>query len=119
MGLQAIVIEDESYERAKNKEDFIKRYIFPGGFLPSNEAMQRSMSSVTELRVRESEDIGRHYAETLRRWRDNLDDNDEALAALNLGDSFERMWRFYLSYCEAAFLERHISCGQFVLARIR
>ncbi|MEO9180776.1 MAG: cyclopropane-fatty-acyl-phospholipid synthase family protein [Acidimicrobiales bacterium] len=117
MGLQAIVIEDQSYERAKKKEDFIKRYIFPGGFLPSTEALLRSMSSVTDLRIRDIEDIGRHYAETLRLWRGNLDDNREALEALNLGAHFERMWRFYLSYCEAAFLERHISCGQFVLSR--
>lgn len=117
MGLQAITIDDFSYERAKNRDDFIKRMIFPGGFLPSLEAIVRSSSSVSDLRVVNVEDIGRHYAETLSRWRANLAAHGSRVRELGLGEEFHRMWHMYLGYCEAAFLERHISDVQLVLAR--
>lgn len=117
MALQAITIADRSYERAKNSRDFIKAFIFPGGFLPSIESMVRSMTAVSDLRVVDLEDIGRHYAETLARWRANLARNADAVAALGLGERFARLWHLYLSYCEGAFLERHVSDVQMVLAR--
>jgi cyclopropane-fatty-acyl-phospholipid synthase len=117
MGLQAIVIEDQSYERAKTSDDFIKRFVFPGGFIPSVNAMLDSMTSVTDLRVTDLEDIGLHYVETLRRWRSNLELNAEAVRDLELGPAFERLWKYYLCYCEAGFLERHVSDVQLVLAR--
>ena len=117
MGLQVITIDDFSYERAKNRDDFIKRMVFPGGFLPSLEAIVHSSSSVSDLRMVDLEDIGRHYAQTLVRWRENLARRSTEVAALGLGEEFERMWHMYLCYCEAAFLERHISDVQVVLAR--
>ena len=117
MALQAITINDFSYERTKNSDDFIKRMIFPGGFLPSLEAIVRSSSSVSDLRVVDLEDIGRHYAETLSRWRANIAAHSDEVTALGLGEEFSRMWHMYLCYCEAAFLERHISDVQLVLAR--
>lgn len=117
MALQAIVIEDDSYERTKNKEDFIKNMIFPGGFLPSLGAIQRSSSAVSDFVITDIQDIGLHYAETLRRWRLNLVTNREAYEALGLGNTFHRMWMMYLQYCEAAFLERHVSDVQIVLQR--
>jgi len=117
MALQAIVIEDRSYERAKRHEDFIRQFIFPGGFLPSIEAIAGSVSRRGALRIVELEDIGRHYAETLRRWRGNLLRNAERVDSLGLGDTFSRMWHMYLCYCEAAFLERHVSDVQVLLAR--
>ena len=117
MGLQAITINDFSYERAKNRDDFIKRMIFPGGFLPSLESIIHSSSAVSDLRVVDLEDIGRHYAETLVRWRANLAEHASQVQELGLGEEFERMWHMYLCYCEAAFLERHISDVQVVLAR--
>jgi cyclopropane-fatty-acyl-phospholipid synthase len=119
MGLQAIVIDDRSYERTKRSSDFIKNQIFPGGFLPSLEAMINSTSKHTDLRVLDVEDIGRHYAETLSRWRENLHVHAEAVALLNLGERFHRLWSLYLSYCEGAFLERHISDVQMIFARDR
>jgi cyclopropane-fatty-acyl-phospholipid synthase len=119
MGLQAIVIDDRSYERTKRSSDFIKDQIFPGGFLPSLEAMINSTSKHTDLRVLDVEDIGRHYAETLARWRENLHVHAEAVALLNLGERFHRLWSLYLSYCEGAFLERHISDVQMVFVRDR
>ena len=117
MVLQAITINDFSFERAKNRDDFIKHMVFPGGFLPSLEAIVRSSSSVSDLRRVDLEDIGRHYAETLARWRVNLADHAARVQELDLGEEFTRMWHTYLCYCEAAFLERHISDVQLVLAR--
>jgi cyclopropane-fatty-acyl-phospholipid synthase len=117
MGLQAIVIDDRSYERAKHHDDFIKHFIFPGGFLPSIESMTRSMTGHSDLRVVDLEDIGVHYVETLRRWRSNLETNADAVKGLGFTEDFSRRWDFYLSYCEAAFIERHVSDVQLVLAR--
>jgi cyclopropane-fatty-acyl-phospholipid synthase len=117
MGLQAIVIDDRSYERAKYHDDFIKRFIFPGGFIPSILSMTDSMTRHSDLRVVHLEDIGAHYAETLRRWRANLASNATAVESLGFGQEFSRRWNFYLSYCEAAFIERHVSDVQLVLAR--
>ena len=115
MALQAITIDDRSYHRAKSGTDFVKAYVFPGSCLPSVEVLVRAAARVG-LRVTWLEDIGLHYAETLRRWRANLDQRAHELAALGLGERFERLWRLYLSYCEAAFLERHVSDVQMVLA---
>jgi cyclopropane-fatty-acyl-phospholipid synthase len=117
MALQAIVIEPQRYERAKNTRDFIKAFIFPGGCLPSMEAIVHSVSRVTDLTVTRVDDYGLHYGETLRRWRANLHHDEEALDAMGLDERFVRMWDFYLCYCEAAFDERSISVVQMALAR--
>ncbi|HEY6532881.1 MAG TPA: cyclopropane-fatty-acyl-phospholipid synthase family protein [Acidimicrobiales bacterium] len=117
MALQAILIEPQRYERAKTTQDFIKRFIFPGGCLPSMEAILRSARRVTDLSVTAVHDYGLHYAETLRRWQANLHRDDEALGAMGLDERFVRMWDFYLAYCEAAFEERSISVVQMALAR--
>jgi cyclopropane-fatty-acyl-phospholipid synthase len=116
MALQAIVINDQSYERAKHHDDFIRRFIFPGGCLPSINAVSSSLTRVTELGIFDVEDIGQHYAATLVRWHENLERNWEEIAAAGLDEEFHRMWRLYLCYCEAAFLERHISAVQMVIA---
>lgn len=116
MALQAITVEDRSFERAKNGTDFIREYIFPGGCLPSVESITRSVRRSTPLAVVDLEDIGRHYAETLRRWHENVAAHRTEIEALGLGDRFLRLWAFYLCYCEGAFLERHISDVQLVLA---
>jgi len=113
--LQAIVIDDGSFERAKHHDDFIRRSIFPGGCLPSVTSIARKASAVG-LRIVGLRDIGRHYAETLRRWRSNLDEHAIALNEMGLGRGFRRRWELYLAYCEAAFLERHISDVQVVMA---
>lgn len=117
MALQAITIDDRAYDRAKNRTDFIKDMIFPGGFLPSLESLVRTSSRVSELRVQEVSDMGLHYAETLSRWRDNLAHNDDAVRAFGYGEAFHRMWQMYLAYCEAAFLEQHISDVQILFTR--
>jgi cyclopropane-fatty-acyl-phospholipid synthase len=116
MALQAITVEDRSFERAKNGTDFVREYIFPGGCLPSLEAITRSVRRATPLVVVDVEDIGRHYAETLRRWDENVVARAGEVTALGLDTRFQRLWHFYLCYCEGAFLERHISDVQMVLA---
>ncbi len=114
--VQAIVIEDSSFERAKRHDDFIRRRIFPGGCLPS-------LRVITELAQRwgldvvSVTDIGEHYPETLRRWRANVHAHAEEVARLGWGEGALREWDMYLAYCEAAFLERHITDVQVVLRR--
>ena len=115
--LQAIVIDDRSFERAKHHRDFVRTMIFPGGCLPSVGSLTTSVARATDLRIVDLEDIGHHYAETLRRWADNLRAQTEAVAALGVSQQFRRLWDLYLAYCEASFLERHISDVQLVLAK--
>ena len=115
--LQAIVIDDRSFARAKWHRDFIRRMVFPGGCLPSVASITDSLARATDLRVVHLEDIGRHYAETLRRWATNLEDNAAALERLGVSDQLRRLWALYLAYCEAAFLEHHVSDVQVVLAK--
>ena len=115
--IQAIVIDDRSFERAKRHQDFVRRMVFPGGCLPSVSSLTSSLARATDLRIVDLEDVGRHYAETLRRWADNLADNADAVEALGMGREFHRLWNLYLAYCEASFLERHISDVQLILAK--
>ncbi len=114
--IQAICVPDRRYERTKNTEDFIRRFIFPGGFLPSIGAVTRSVSRATRMQVIDVEDFSAHYAETLRRWRERFDERIDEVHALGLDERFCRLWRFYLAYCEAGFLERHCTVNQFVIA---
>jgi cyclopropane-fatty-acyl-phospholipid synthase len=116
MALQAITVDDRSYERAKNGTDFVREFIFPGGCIPSVEAIARSLRRATPLLVVDLEDIGAHYVETLRRWYQNVDAQRDAVTALGLDARFQRLWDFYLCYCEGAFAERHISDVQMIMA---
>lgn len=116
MALQAIVIGEHSFERAKRSEDFLKRFIFPGSCIPSVEAIVASARSAGALAVVDLEDIGRHYAQTLARWRDAFDAAAEEHRTLGFDERFRRLWRFYLAYCEAGFLEGHVSDVQMILA---
>jgi cyclopropane-fatty-acyl-phospholipid synthase len=116
MALQAITIDDRSYERAKNNKDFIREMIFPGGCLPSVEAISRSLRRATPLVIVDLDDIGRHYVETLRRWYENVDRHRQEVADLGLDYRFQRLWDLYLCYCAGAFAERHISDVQMVMA---
>lgn len=117
MGLQAIVIADQLYERSRRHVDFIKRYVFPGGFLPSIAAIGDRVARVTDLRIHDVHDLTRDYAETLRRWRANLAAQPEAYAAVSDKGEFERLWTYYLAYCEAGFEERRIGCVQMTLTK--
>ncbi|MFT5564879.1 MAG: cyclopropane-fatty-acyl-phospholipid synthase [Myxococcota bacterium] len=115
--IQVITIPEQRYKNYLRRPDFIQRYIFPGGHLPSLEAMTSSMGKNTELFVDEVENIGVHYAETLRCWRENFLGNVQEVRALGFDDRFVRMWEFYLAYSEGAFLARYIGDLQVVLTR--
>ena len=117
MLIQAITIRDELYENALKSVDFIQRFIFPGGFLPSVSAMTASLARRTDLQMLHLQDIGLHYATTLRSWRERFFANVEAVRALGYPESFIRMWEYYLCYCEGAFLERNIGTVQMLLAK--
>jgi cyclopropane-fatty-acyl-phospholipid synthase len=106
--LQAIVIADASFERAKLHQDFIRSTIFPGGCIPSITSLLDAMWRGSSLRLYGLDDIGQHYATTLRRWSENLASNWPAGVA-GLDERRRRSFELYLAYCEAAFLERHIS----------
>ena len=108
MLLQSITIADQYYGQAIKGVDFIKRYIFPGGCLTSVTAMAASLTRVTDMRVTHLEDIGPHYATTLKRWHDRFFASIDKVAKLGFSDEFVRMWQYYLCYCEGGFIERTI-----------
>ncbi len=114
MLLQAITIADRHHERAARTVDFIQKYIFPGGALPSMGAIMKSISSETDLQITGLHDIGLHYARTLRDWRGRFFDELPEIRRLGYPDEFIRMWDYYLCYCESGFLERSISTLQLV-----
>jgi cyclopropane-fatty-acyl-phospholipid synthase len=117
--LQAIVMPDRRYARYLKSVDFIQKYVFPGGCLPSMSAMLESMSRVTDLRFVHAEDFGIHYAQTLREWRRRFQSELDEVRGLGFPDRFIRMWNYYLSYCEAAFDERFTGVVQIQLDKPR
>ncbi len=115
VAIQAIVLPDDRWHRAKKTEDFIRRFVFPNGYLPSVGAIEESLARATRLQVAEVHHYAEHYAETLRRWRERFDDRITEVAALGLDARFQRLWRFYLAYCEAGFREHHCSVVQILI----
>ncbi|WP_110603358.1 SAM-dependent methyltransferase [Salinicola lusitanus] len=115
--LQCITIRDQRFETAKREMDFIKRYIFPGGFLPSHTAMLNGLSRHTQLNLLDLDEIGLHYARTLREWRLRFESRLDKVRALGYDERFIRMWRYYLCYCEGGFLERTIGTSHLLLAK--
>jgi len=119
MALQAITIDDRLYGVEKAQRSFMNSLIFPNGCLPSVEVIARSVSRNGDLRMVDLEDITPHYAETLRRWRANVDVHEDTIRSLGYDERFLRLWRLYLSFCEAGFTERRIGNVQIVLAKPR
>jgi cyclopropane-fatty-acyl-phospholipid synthase len=115
--IQAIVVPDQRYERARRTVDFIKRYIFPGGCLPSVGALVDAASRASDLRLAHLEELTPHYAETLRRWRARFLANAGRIRRLGYSEAFLRLWEYYLRYCEAGFEERTIHLVQLVFER--
>jgi len=116
MLLQAITIRDQRYEQAQRSVDFIQRHIFPGGALPSLSVMLQTASRHTALNLVHMEDFGLDYARTLQHWRDNLRQSRSALVELGYDDTFQRLWEFYLCYCQGGFEERAIGVAQLLWA---
>jgi cyclopropane-fatty-acyl-phospholipid synthase len=117
MLLQAITIREQRYEQARRGVDFIQRYIFPGGALPSVQKMLEVVSRDTDMNLLHMEDFGLHYAKTLRLWHENFRRAHGRLSELGYDDYFLRLWEFYLCYCEGGFLERTIGTAQLLLAK--
>ena len=114
--IQAITIEDYRYESALRSVDFIKRYIFPGSFIPSSSAILAAMARATDLGLIELFDFGESYARTLGDWRERFEARWDRLAEAGFDQAFRRRWRFYLAYCEGGFLERAISDVHLLMA---
>jgi cyclopropane-fatty-acyl-phospholipid synthase len=117
MLLQAITIQDQFYEQARKSVDYIQRFIFPGSFIPSVDAISRSLTRATDLKIFNLEDIGPHYARTLREWRRNFFEHLPNVRALGYPDSFVRLWEFYLCYCEGGYAERQLGDVQLLLTK--
>jgi cyclopropane-fatty-acyl-phospholipid synthase len=115
--IQAITIADQRYESAKKSVDFIQRYIFPGSCIPSTTAMLNSITKVSDMRLYDLEDIGPHYATTLRMWRENFFSHIDQVRRLGYSEEFIKMWEFYLCYCEGGFAERALGDVHLLLTK--
>ncbi len=115
--IQAITITEQRYEQARDSVDFIKRYIFPGGCLPSLTVVSDALSRVTDMQMSNLRDIGRDYADTLKVWHASFLNKLDEVRAMGFDDRFIRMWRYYLSYCEGGFRERIIGTHQITLTK--
>ena len=115
--LQAITIADQRYAEYSRNEDFIRKHVFPGGFLPSLNVICESMARKTDLVMRDLLDIGVDYADTLARWRESFLENLEALRESGYPAEFLRLWDYYFAYCEGGFRERRISAVQLLASK--
>jgi cyclopropane-fatty-acyl-phospholipid synthase len=117
MALQSITIDPRYYHQARREVDFIKRYIFPGANIPSIPVLRNAAERRAGLSLLHLEDITPHYAETLKRWRENFLARWDRLKALGFSEEFRRLWEFYFCYCEGGFRERFLGDVQMVFAR--
>ncbi len=115
--IQAITIEDHRYAQALRAVDFIKRYVFPGSFIPSISAMLGAAARNSDLKLFQLEDIGPSYALTLAAWRARFHQHLPEVRALGYDERFVRMWDFYLAYCESGFRERSTGDVQMLLTK--
>lgn len=115
--LQVITIPDQRYEAYRKGADWIQKHIFPGGHLPSLAALTAAMTRSSTFFVEHLENIGIHYAKTLRDWRERFDAREAAIRALGYDDVFLRTWHYYFCYCEAAFATRTLNNLHLVLSR--
>tara|TARA_Y100000816_G_C26070752_1_gene563183 strand:+ start:45 stop:1223 length:1179 start_codon:yes stop_codon:yes gene_type:complete len=110
--IQAITIDDTLFDRYKNKQDFIQKYIFPGGFLPSKGSIDKYVSN-NGLIIKSYESYADHYSSTLAIWKNEFNKKWEEIKKQGFDSTFKRMWEFYLSYCEAGFRSKNIDLIQF------
>ena len=110
--IQAITIDDRLFDRYKNKQDFIQKYIFPGGFLPSKNSLNKYVSD-NGLTIKSYDSYADHYANTLAIWKNEFNRKWDLIKKQGFDLTFKRMWEFYLSYCEAGFKSKNIDLIQF------
>ena len=116
VGIQAILQDDATVSATRDTYTWIRKYIFPGGQLASVEAIERTLKA-TRLRIADRYNFGRHYAETLRRWRARFEEQAEVIGKLGFDETFRRMWSFYLAYSEAGFRTGYLDVAQLTLTR--
>ena len=112
--IQAITIDDSLFDRYKNKQDFIQKYIFPGGFLPSKNSLNKHVSD-NGLTIKSYDSYADHYSNTLDLWKNEFNKKWDLIKNQGFDSTFKRMWEFYLSYCEAGFKSKNIDLIQFSL----
>ncbi|MBX9653597.1 cyclopropane-fatty-acyl-phospholipid synthase family protein [bacterium] len=112
LALQAIVMPESRHREYLRSVDFIQRFVFPGGSLPSVSSLLESIGRTSDLRLVHIEELAPHYAKTLHLWKRSFEDQIDAVKEQGFPDPFIRMWNYYLSYCEALFEERHIGVMQ-------
>lgn len=117
IALQAITMPDDRMLAGSSTHTWIQKYIFPGGLLPSTESIERVTTAHTALRTRRRSTYGRHYAETLRLWRERFEERADQVDALGFDATFRRMWTFYLAYSEAGFRSGYLDVQQILLTR--
>ncbi len=117
IGLQTITIDDKFFRKYRKFPDFIQTYIFPGGMLPSVEAMNHVLDK-NGLKVDSHFMFGDHYAKTLEYWRKSFEKSWENIRNMGFNDTFKRMWNYYLSYCQGGFQSGNINVGQFLIKKI-
>ena len=110
--IQAIIIRDELFNRYRKNEDFIQKYIFPGGFLPSLQSI-KDISNKTGLEISNCNSYGLHYSSTLKQWKENFIKSWSEISKQGFDNSFKKIWNFYFSYCEAGFKSKNIDLIQF------
>jgi cyclopropane-fatty-acyl-phospholipid synthase len=117
VALQVICIPDQRYDAYRRNPDWIQKHIFPGGVLPSLTELSKAMKKHSRFIVERLDNIGSHYAETLRRWRASFEANRAQLTTMGFDDTFQRKWIYYLCYCEAGFQARITNNLHIVLTR--
>ncbi len=115
--IQAILLEHDRYLATRDSYTWIHKYIFPGGLLPSQRAVEEVLAGHTDLEVTRTLSLGQHYAHTLRLWREQFLASWPDVARLGFGATFRRMWEFYLAYCEAGFRTGYLEVAQLTLER--
>ena len=116
IGLQTITIEDKFFKKYRKFPDFIQTYIFPGGMLPSIEEMSKVLRS-NGLSIEKKQMFGNDYAKTLKMWSKSFESSWDNIKKDGFNDTFRRMWRYYLGYCEGGFKSGNINVGQFLIKK--
>ena len=117
MLLQAITAKDQGYEHYLTRVDFIQRFVFPGGCLPSLARIGNALAAKTDMTLLHQEDLAPHYARTLAEWNRRLFQQQESLQAAGYEERLLRLWDFYLSSCEAGFTERTTGLVQMLMMK--
>lgn len=117
VAMQVITMQDGLYDNYRNSVDWIQKYIFPGGHVPSVAAIQEAVHASSPFHIEALSDYGLHYGETLRRWKKAFWEEEEKIVALGFDDEFKRIWNYYLCYCESGFDTGILGLAQFRLTR--